>query len=337
MALPGVEKLRMWYSACSMDIALPSAKPRLILADGTGIVRRVYEAVKGEDTPERAEGALRSSWGSFLRALREHEPTHFLAAFDHGGETWRHRLFADYKLDRKPMAEALSAALPGFLERMNNAGMRTLRVPDVEADDTIATLALRAAARGFDVIVLASDKDLLRLLDHGIRIYDHFQSEWRDHLWVKERYGVTPAQMTDYLALMGDDIDGIPGVVGVGEKTAPKLLADYGDLDGVLANAAHVKGKVGERLREGAEIARLSRALATLKSDVELGITPRDIRLPAQLIEHAQSMPAPRVVQTAHSAESVAKRLDDAQWVVGEAREIPAAEQRAQASRRLRM
>lgn len=315
-------------------------KPKLLLADGTSIVRRVDKAVKGDDTAEKAEGTLRSSWGSFMRALREHEPTHFLAAFDHGGETWRHRLYTAYKEHREPMSAHLASQLPGFLERMNNSGLRTLRVPDVEADDTIASLALRAVARGFEVVVLASDKDLLKLLTAGVRVYDHFEPAWRDETWVMERFGVTPAQMTDYLALLGDDTDGIPGVAGVGEKTAARLLGDYGDLDGVLAAAANIKGKLGERLREGAGAARLSRALAELKTDVEMGISPNDIRLPQSMLEHALSLPSPKVVRTAHPAELAAKRLDDSQWVVGEAYVIPDAATVASApnsSRRLRM
>lgn len=288
-----------------MEHTLPPLKPKLLLVDGTSIVRRVFEAVKGDDTPERAEGALNSSWGSFMRTLREHEPTHFLAAFDHGGETWRHRLYPQYKIDRKPMSAHLSAALPGFLERLNNAGMRTLRVPDVEADDTLTTLALKAVDRGFEVVLLASDKDLYKLLDSGVRVYDHFLSEWRDAQWVRERYGVTPDKMTDFLALMGDDTDGIPGVNGVGEKTAARLLNEYGDLEGVITAAGDIKGKLGERIRDSFAVARLSRQLATMRADVPLGITPRDIQLPAALVAHMQSMPQPRLVRTSPMARDI--------------------------------
>jgi 5'-3' exonuclease len=290
-----------------MEHTLPPLKPKLLLVDGTSIVRRVFEAVKGDDTPERADGALNSSWGSFMRALREHEPTHFLAAFDHGGETWRHRLYPQYKVDRKPMSAHLSAALPGFLERLNNAGMRTLRVPDVEADDTLTTLALKAVERGFDVVLLASDKDLFKLLASGIRIYDHFQSEWRDAEWVRERYGVTPDKMTDFLALMGDEVDGIPGVDGVGEKFAARLLNQHGDLEGVIAASGDIKGKLGERVRDSFAAARLSQQLATMRTDVPLGITPREIQLPVALIAHIQTMPPPRLVRTSPMTREVGR------------------------------
>lgn len=317
----------------------PPQKQKLLLADGTSIIRRVDKGVKGDDSLEKAEGTLRSSWGSFMRALREHEPTHFLAAFDHGGETWRHRLYPHYKEHREPAPPMLMSQVPGFLERMNNSGMRTLRVPDVEADDTIASLALRAVARGFEVVVLASDKDMFKLLPSGVLVYDHFESAWRDEQWVSERFGVSPGQMTDFLALMGDETDGIPGVPGVGEKTAAKLLREHGDLDGVLAAAPSIKGKLGERLREHAGDAHLSRELAALKTDVDLGISPKDIRLPQSILDRAMAIQAPHNIRTAHSAEAAAKRMDDAQWVVGDAYALPEPGPVASpaASRRLRM
>ena len=314
-----------------MEHLLPPQKPKLLLVDGTSIVRRVFEAVKGDDTPERAEGSLNSSWGSFMRALREHEPTHFLAAFDHGGETWRHRLFSQYKADRKPMSAHLHAALPGFLERLNSAGMRTLRVPDVEADDTLTTLALKAVERGFEVVLLASDKDLYKLLASGVCIYDHFQSEWRDAEWVQERYGVTPDKMTDYLALMGDDVDGIPGVDGVGEKIAARLLSEYGDVEGVIAASDDIKGKLGERLRDSFAVARLSRRLATMRTDVPLGLTPRDIQLPAALVAHIQTMPQPRLVRTSPMAREIGQAHQAAQAAQSQSEPV------ARQARRLRM
>lgn len=279
--------------------------PKLLLIDGMNIVRRIYEAVKGDDTPERADGALRSSWGSIMRGLREHQPTHALAAFDAGGRTWRHELYANYKVDRKSMAEPLRAAIPGFLERLNNAGIRTLRMPGVEADDTLTTLATKAAARGFEVVVLSTDKDMLVLLEQGIKVYDHFSGEFRDEAWVRNKYGIRPAQMTDFLALCGDDVDGIPGVEQIGAKTAAKLLLEHRDLDTILAKAASIKGKLGERLRDCSADALLSRQLASMKCDLELGITPRDIALPRSLQEQIAKAPDPTYVRTTPTGEQV--------------------------------
>jgi 5'-3' exonuclease len=262
---------------------LPVPQPVLLLVDGMNVVRRVYEAVPGNDD-NKVEGVLASSWGSIMRALREHGPTHFLAAFDHGGPTWRHKLYPDYKVSRDPMAPALRESMPWFLGRLNEAGLRALSVPGVEADDVIATLAMRAIERGFRVIVLSTDKDLCRLVEHGVELRDHFKNCWRDQAWVRERFGVLPRQITDYLALVGDDMDDIPGVPGVGVKTAVKLLAEYGDVKGVLAAAPDIKGKLGESLRQNAPLAMLSFRLASLKLDVDLGrLTPRDIQLPQEM------------------------------------------------------
>lgn len=281
-----------------MYSTLPHRIPKLLLLDGTGVVRRVWDAVQGEDTPERAEGALRSSWGSVLRGCREHEPTHFVAAFDHGGPTWRHRLDPHYKSGHQPPSQHLAAALPGFLDRSNAHGLRTLRMPDVEADDTIGTLAVKAASRGFEVVVLSTDKDMLALIQHGVLVYDHFQSEWRDEAYVQARFGISSRQMTDFLALMGDETDGIPGIAGIGPKTAARLLNTYGSLKHVLAAAPEIRGKLGERLRGHGAVARLSYELATLKTDVPMILSPRDIQIPASLVAHLSAMPAPRIVPT---------------------------------------
>jgi len=274
----------------------PGQQNRLLLIDGLNIVRRVYEAVPGEDSEEKATGALKSSWASILRAIRETSPTHFLAAFDYGGTTWRHKLYPQYKEHRSPMPTVLKDALPGFLDRMNDAGLKTLRVPDVEADDTLGTISVKAVARGFDVVLVSTDKDMLRLIEFGVRIRDHFKSEYRDEAYVLEKYGVASRLMGDMLGLMGDVSDGIPGVAKIGIKTAAKLLNEYGGLDNILDAACSVidpiKGAIGVRLQESVAIARLSRDLAALKLNVPLGISPNDIRLPpsvAELIEVGQS------------------------------------------------
>jgi len=288
---------------------LPRINQKLLIVDGLSIVRRVYEAVKGDDTPERADGALKSSWFSILRALREHEPTHFLAAFDHRGPTWRHELYPEYKANRRPMAQALTDAMPEFIEHLNNSGLRSLSVPGVEADDTMSTLAVRAVSRGFDVVVLTSDKDMYFLLEHGVQVYDHFMSEWRDHDWIRSHFGVEPAQMTDFLALMGDETDGIPGIEQVGIKTAAKLLNQFGTLDAVLDNAHLIAGKLGEKIRSSVDIARLSRQLATVDLDVDIGISPRDIVLPASLISLLSIAPEPKLVRTSLTAEMAVQHL----------------------------
>lgn len=270
---------------------------RLLLIDGFSIVRRVFEAVPGDDTPEKAAGSLKSSWGSILRAIKETSPTHFLAVFDAGGDTWRHRLYQEYKAARKPMSEHLRDALPAFFEGMQDHGLRTLQVKDVEADDTMATIAIKAISRGFEVVIATTDKDMCRLIHDGVRIRDHFTPAWRDEAYVQKKFGIPSRLMGDMLALMGDETDGIPGIFGVGPKTAAKLLNEYGGLDAVLAAAStdldplkcEIKGAVGEKLREQAGLARLSRDLATLKLDVPIGLTPNELRLPASMLKIAEA------------------------------------------------
>lgn len=303
----------------------PATQPTLLLVDALGVLRRVYGAMPGEDSPQKADGALTSAWHSIRRALREHGPTHFACCFDHGGKTWRHELYPDYKASRDPMPDCLRQQLPGYIDEFRVAGLTALSVPGVEADDTIATLALRAAARGFRVIVLTNDKDMLWLLTHGVQIYDHFGNGWRDAAWVHTRhFGITPAQVPDYLALMGDDSDDIPGVPTIGERTAAKLLIEHGDLDGVLAAAAcdgDLRGRGATALREHASTAALSLKLATLKTDVPLGnLTPRHLVLPQELrfdatvpgpgTVHAPAVPAPAPVPAVQPpADSQLSRL----------------------------
>lgn len=277
---------------------------RLLIADGMNVVRRVYEAARNasakkagvhpEDFIETSafiEGAMDSAWGSVRRAINELEPTHFFGAFDAPGKNWRHEVFPDYKVHRPEPSEQFRAGSAQFIERMNAAGLKSLAVPGFEADDLITTLTARAVLRGFEVIVLSTDKDLTWLLDlpvgHGglVRIRDHFTPEWRDHAYVARKFSVRPSQVLDLLALMGDDTDGIPGVDGVGPVKAAKLLLEYGSLDGVLAQASlpgGIKGKLGEALVAQAGVAQMSRKLTELRLDAPMGLLkPSDLELPA--------------------------------------------------------
>lgn len=290
---------------------------KLLIADCTAILRRVYDALKHSEKPSdspldaaevlrrevaRVEGALDSSMKSLIRSLREHEPTHFLAAFDHPGPTFRHRISADYKSNREPKTPAFAGAGATFQQRLNESGLRAISVPDVESDDTIATLATRAVARGFDVVVLFFDKDHYPLLECGVKLYDHFEGKWRDAAGVVERFGVRPGQMTDFLALMGDSVDNIPGVNKCGVKTAAKLLQEHGDLDAILQAAHSMKGQVGDELRKNPDAALMSRRLTALKLDVELGLKPRDLALSAGILSYIHTMPEPRLVRTSPRA-----------------------------------
>ena len=247
---------------------------KLIAIDGLNIVRRIYEANSEEDSPLKAEAALRFSRSAIDKIIEQHTPTHCVIAFDFGGQTWRHRLFADYRAQRTPMPASLKNALPAFYLALEKSGLAVLSIADVEADDVIATVVMRwlAEQRG-TAIVVSTDKDLHTLIAHGALIWDHFKSEWHDSAWVQSKFGVEPRQLADLLALMGDATDGIPGVTKVGQKTAAKLLQAYGDIAAVMAGAGILKNTVGENLRKDASILARSQQLVALKTDVNLGIT----------------------------------------------------------------
>jgi len=247
---------------------------KLLAIDGLNIVRRVYEASPEPDSDLKASIALRHALSSFRKLLEAHAPTHVLAAFDHGGETWRHALYPRYREGRAPMPSVLRDALPAFHERLRDVGLQVLCIPGVEADDVIATGVLRWLAEGRgDAIVATTDKDLHYLIAHGALVWDHFKGEWHDDAWVRQRFGVAPEHIHDLLALMGDATDGVPGVSKIGMKTAARLLNAYGDLDAVMAGAGILKTPLGERLRAERDILEVSRQLVQLKTDVRLGVT----------------------------------------------------------------
>ena len=247
---------------------------RLLAIDGLNIVRRVYEASPEPDSPEKAEIALRHALSSLRNLVNDHQPTHLLAAFDHGGTTWRHALYAGYREGRAPMPSVLREALPPFYDKLRGLGMQVLSLPEVEADDVIGTVVMRWLAEGRgEATVASTDKDLHCLIAHGARVWDHFKSEWRDHAWVEQKWGVPPEQLPDLLALMGDVTDSIPGVSKVGVKTAARLLRTYGTLDAIMAGAGILKDTLGETLRKEREMLYLSRQLVQLKMDVKVGVS----------------------------------------------------------------
>ncbi|MBD8532687.1 MULTISPECIES: 5'-3' exonuclease H3TH domain-containing protein [unclassified Massilia] len=247
---------------------------KLLAIDGLNIVRRVYEASPEPDSDLKASIALRHAFSSFRNVLEVHAPTHVLAAFDYGGRTWRHALYPRYREHRAPMPAVLREALPEFQERLRTAGVPVAMLPEVEADDVVATCVMRwlQENRG-EAIVATTDKDLHVLIAHGALVWDHFKNEWHDDAWVRNRFGVAPELLHDLLALMGDATDGVPGVSKIGMKTAARLLNAYGSLDAVMAGAGILKTPLGERLRAERDILYLSRELVRLKTDVRLGVT----------------------------------------------------------------
>jgi DNA polymerase-1 len=255
--------------------------PRLYIIDSHGQLYASYYAIRGLTTP-RGEpiGAAFGFVGTLLKVLREEDPDHLVACFDSRGPTVRHEEYEDYKAQRKPMPEDLGPQIEYARRILDLRGVASAEVPGYEADDCIAALTERARDAGFEVVICSRDKDLEQLVGPGVRMLDTKNFEMLDSDGIREKRGVEPEQMTDVLALMGDASDNIPGVPGIGAKTAVKLIGEHGSLEALLEKADRIKGKLGERLREHREDALRSRELVRLRADLPLDLDPGDCRLP---------------------------------------------------------
>lgn len=207
--------------------------------------------------------------------LKREKPTHAVLAMDPGGPTFRHKAYAPYKAQREKMPEDLAASIPYGFELAEALGIPVVRVDDFEADDVMGTLAVKGAAAGFEVYMATPDKDAAQLVRLGVKLYRPSHAGDAAEIYDAERvcehwHLREPRQMIDYLALAGDSSDNIPGIRGVGEKTAADLLARFGDIETILANAATLKGKLAEKVASGREDATISKFLATIRTDVPI-------------------------------------------------------------------
>lgn len=248
---------------------------KLLAIDGLSILRPIFQANTESDLQKRARDSVNTALSSFRRLIGSHLPSHVLPAFDAGGKTWRHVLYPQYRENRLPMPIELRECIPEFLTRLEQMGLQPLCVEGVEADDVIATAVTRwlAEKRG-EVVITTSDSDLHQLIAIGAVICDPFKRDGiRDSQWVQEKFGVTVEQLGDYLALIGDAVDGIPGVPGIGKKKAAELLQRYGTVENVMAGAGLLLDTTGRALRSNAENLQMSQQLVALKTDVTLGVT----------------------------------------------------------------
>ncbi len=258
---------------------------KLILIDGSSYLYRAFHALPplsnaaGEPT-----GAL---FGvvNMLRATLKEGPTYAAFVMDASGPTFRDDLYPDYKANREAMPDDLRAQIEPMMAIVEALGFPILRVPGVEADDVIGTLATRAAAEGIEVEVSTSDKDFAQLVRPGITLVNTMSGSRLDEAGVVEKFGVRPEQIIDYLALMGDTVDNIPGVDKCGPKTAAKWLGEYGTLDGVIEAAPKMGGKIGENLRAALPRLPLNRQLTTILTDVELDRGPTELKLRPRDVE----------------------------------------------------
>ena len=284
--------------------------PNLTLIDGSSYLYRAFHALpplsnaQGEPT-----GAL---FGvvNMLRTTLKARPDYVAFVSDASGPTFRNVLYDKYKANRPPMPDELRAQIEPMLAIVSALGFPILRVSGVEADDVIGTLATQAHEQNIDVLISTGDKDLAQLVRPGITLVNTMTNSTMDPAGVMEKFGVKPEQIIDFLSLTGDTVDNVPGVTKCGPKTAAKWLAEYGSLDGVIAHADKISGKIGEYLREALPSLPLSRELVTIKTDVPLDQTV------SQLHPRERDVDALRELFTRYEFKAALKEMDGTASVV---------------------
>ena len=246
---------------------------RLYLIDGSSYIYRAYFAIRHlSNSKGFATNAVLGFINMLLKVVREHAPDHLAVVFDAKGPTFRKELYPEYKANRTAMPEDLVPQIPYIKEVVRAFNMPAIEKAGFEADDIIATLAKKFAAEGLEITVVTGDKDLMQIVSDRIRLLDTMKDKVSGLEEVAERFGGTPDKVIEVQALAGDSSDNIPGVPGIGEKTAVKLIREFGTVENLLERSAEVKGKMGEKLREFAEQARLSKQLVTLVDDLSLDL-----------------------------------------------------------------
>ena len=241
----------------------------MLVIDGNSLMHRAFHALPLMDADGVYTNAVHGFLSMLLKAVQDVAPRYIAAAFDTHVPTFRHTAYADYKAGRRAMPEELRPQFPVIKEILSAMGLGVLSVDGYEADDILGTLSVKCREAGIDCVLLTGDRDALQLVGNGTKVLftrkGITESTLFDAAGVKEYFSVTPEQVTDWKGLMGDASDNIPGIPGVGEKTAVKLLNEYGTLENVLAHAGEIKGKLGEKIRDNAELAAFSKDLATIR------------------------------------------------------------------------
>jgi DNA polymerase-1 len=252
---------------------------KLWLVDGSSYLYRAFFALPSLTTSRGVPtGAVLGVLNMLNKLLREEDPELVAVVLDAPGRTFRDELFEEYKAHRPPMPDDLRAQVTPLVEAIPALGLPMLRIEGVEADDVIGTLAERAAREGLEVVISTGDKDMAQLVNERVTLVNTMFDTKLDRAGVKAKFDVLPDQVVDYLALVGDSSDNIPGVPKVGPKTAAKWLGEYGSVENIVAHAPDIAGKVGESLRENLAALELSRKLATIRRDLDLPQSPGDLR-----------------------------------------------------------
>src|SRR5512134_2620526 len=245
-----------------------STRPTVYLIDGSAYIYRAFFALPALNNSKGLQtNAVYGFTTTLMKIVREHQPDCLAVAFDEKGPTLRHAEFKEYKAQRPPMPDGMKAQIP-YIHRIVEAfAIPAVRQAGYEADDLIGTLAVQAERAGYDVVIVTGDKDMFQLLTPHVRIYDPVKSKWIGEAECRERFGVEPARVVEVMGLMGDSTDNIPGVRGIGEKTATKLIAQFGTIEELLRRVEEVTpARIKALLTEQAENARLSRTLAMIET-----------------------------------------------------------------------
>ncbi|QCT18203.1 flap endonuclease Xni [Jejubacter calystegiae] len=245
----------------------------LLIVDALNLIRRIH-AVQGSPCEERCVHALQ-------QLIVHCQPTHAVAVFDDEArrEGWRHQILPDYKAGRSPMPEDLHQEMPRLRAAFLAQGVASQELEGQEADDLAATLAVKVARAGQQVTIVSTDKGYCQLLSPAIRVRDYFQKRWLDAPFVDGEFGVQPAQLPDFWGLAGISSSKIPGVAGIGPKSAAQLIGQYQTLEGVYENLEAVDNKWRKRLIEGRDQAFISRKVAQLQTDLKLNGNLQQLRL----------------------------------------------------------
>ena len=252
--------------------------PKLYLVDGSSYLYRAFHALpdlrtsRGEPT-----GALRGVVSMLKKIVDDGKPDYFAVVFDAPGKTFRDDWYPQYKAHRTPMPDDLASQIPALHALVRANGWPLLMIEGVEADDVIATLARAAQQAGVDTVVSTGDKDLAQLVGKGVTCINTMSNEKLDEAGVLAKFGIRADQLLDYLTLIGDSVDNVPGVAKVGPKTAVKWLTQYGTLDNIVAHAAEIGGVVGENLRASLDWLPQGRRLLTVRTDCELPVGFSDL------------------------------------------------------------
>jgi DNA polymerase-1 len=257
-------------------------KPKLVIIDAMAMIHRAYHAFsRGGEQLRTPEGEPTSATYGFakllLQIMKDVQPEYMVVATDAAAKTFRHEEFVEYKANRTAPHDDLIAQIPRVYELIERFNIPFYSYPGYEADDIIGSLA-KKLSKDYMVYIVSGDQDLFQLLDENVKIFtptkDSKNPPFIDVGWLKTERGIDPKQVPDYKALVGDNSDNIPGVAGIGPKTAVELIQKYADLDGIYAHLAEIKDSVRTKLETHKDIAYLSRKLATISCDLDLDFDP---------------------------------------------------------------